>query len=58
VQDAASHQKLLDERERAQAVAGIRRGLESMTRGEGQPMRKALERLGRRHGINFKKRRA
>ena len=56
VQDAASYQKLLDELEHAQAVAGVRRGLESMKRGQGRPMRQALEDLGRRHGIDLKKR--
>ena len=55
VQDAASYQKLLDELEQAQAVGGIRRGLRSMRRGEGRPMRQALEALGRRHGIDLKK---
>ena len=50
VQDAASYQKLLDDLEHAEAVAGVRRGLESMKRGEGRPMRQALEDLGRRHG--------
>jgi prevent-host-death family protein len=53
VQDAASYQKLLDDLEKAQAVAGIRRGLESMKRGAGRPMRQALEDLGRRHGIQL-----
>ena len=56
VQDAASYQKLLDELEHAQAGAGVRRGLESMKRGQGRPMRQALEDLGRRHGIDLKKR--
>src|SRR5687767_2239905 len=54
VQDAGSYQKLLDELEYARAVAGVRRGLESMKRGEGRPMRQALEELGRRHGIDLK----
>lgn len=56
VQDAASYQKLLDELEYAQGVAGVRRGLKSMKRGEGRPMRQALQDLGRRHGIDLKKR--
>ena len=43
VQDAASYQRLLDELEHAQAVAGVRRGLQSMKRGQGRPMRQALE---------------
>lgn len=37
VQDAESYQALLDRLERAEAVEGIRRGLEQMERGEGRP---------------------
>ncbi len=56
VQDAAAYEKLLDELDEAQAVAGIRRGLESMKRGHGRPMREFLEELGRAHGIELTKR--
>src|SRR3954447_13180070 len=35
VQDAAAYQRLLDLVERAEAIDGIRRGLESAARGEG-----------------------
>lgn len=37
VQDAASYQKLLELIDRAEAIEGIQRGLESMQRGEGTP---------------------
>ena len=33
------------------AVAGVREGLESMKRGEGQPARQILERIRRKHKI-------
>ena len=56
VQDAGSYQKLLDELEHARAVAGVRQGLESMKRGEGRPMRQVLEELGRKNGIDLKRR--
>jgi len=36
VQDAESYQSLLDRLEQAEAVEGIRRGLEQMERGEGR----------------------
>ena len=36
VQDVASYQRLLDQVERAEAIEGIRRGLESAARGEGR----------------------
>lgn len=48
VQDASAYQKLLDELDKAQAVAGIRRGLESFARGEGRPAREALSEALRR----------
>ena len=43
VQDAAAYQRLLDQLERAETIAGIKRGLESFARGEGRPAREALE---------------
>ena len=55
VQDAASYRKLLEALDESQAVAGIRRGLRSMKRGAGRPMREALERLGRKYGIDLQK---
>lgn len=38
VQDAASYQKLLDALDRAEAIEGIRRGLEQMEAGLGRPL--------------------
>ena len=35
-------------------VACVLRGIESMRRGEGRPMREALEGLGRRQGIELR----
>ena len=37
VQDAESYQKLLDAKDRMEAIAGIQRGLESMKRHSGKP---------------------
>ena len=54
VQDAESYRKLLDELERSQTVAGIRRGLRSVRRGEGRPMRRALEALARKHRVELR----
>lgn len=51
VQDAEAYQKLLDHLERAEAIAGIRRGLDSMQRGEGIPLEQAEERMRTKHGI-------
>lgn len=51
VQDAQSYQKLLDELDRAQAIAGIRRGLESVAAGRTQPMDEAFEEIRRKHEI-------
>lgn len=41
VQDAESYQALLETVERAEAIEGIRRGLEQMKRGEGQSAEEA-----------------
>ncbi len=37
IQDAESYQALLDAVERAETIAGLRRGLDQMNRGEGRP---------------------
>jgi hypothetical protein len=49
VHDVAGYQKLLEALDRAEALAGIRRGLASMKRGEGRPLEQALEELGRKY---------
>lgn len=51
VQDAAAYQELLDRLDRAEAIAGIRRGLESMRRGEGEPAENALGELRTELGV-------
>jgi PHD/YefM family antitoxin component YafN of YafNO toxin-antitoxin module len=51
VQDAAAYQELLDRLDRAEAIAGINRGLVSMRRGEGLPAEHALEDLRAELGL-------
>ena len=42
VQDAASYQAMLDLLDRTEAIAGIKRGLDSVEKGEGIPAEKAF----------------
>jgi prevent-host-death family protein len=49
VHSAEEYQKLLEELERTRAVAGIRRGLESMKAGHGRPADEVFEDLERTH---------
>jgi prevent-host-death family protein len=51
VQDAASYQRMLDLIDRAEAIIGVKKGLESIERGEGIPAEEAFERLRRKHNI-------
>ncbi|MCW3100334.1 MAG: prevent-host-death family protein [Chthonomonadaceae bacterium] len=51
VQDAESYQALLETVERAEAIEGIRRGLEQMKRGEGQPAEEAFAQMRQKFGI-------
>ena len=51
IQDARAYERLLELADRAEAIEGIKRGLESMKRGEGRPAREALEEIRRKHGI-------
>jgi PHD/YefM family antitoxin component YafN of YafNO toxin-antitoxin module len=51
VQDATAYQKLLDGLDEAEAVAGIRRGLEDVRRGRKQSARRALADIRKKHGI-------
>lgn len=51
VQDAASYSRLVDALEQAEIVAGIKRGLDSMERGEGVPFDIAVHQLRKRHRI-------
>jgi hypothetical protein len=54
IQDAESYQRLLDVIDRAEAIVGIRRGIESMERGEGRPMRALLSEMRKRKGRSRK----
>lgn len=49
VQDAESYERLLGVVERAEAIVGIRLGLDSMHRGEGRPADEALRSIIERH---------
>jgi prevent-host-death family protein len=51
VQDAASYQEMRDRLEEIDAVEGIRRGLEQMHRGEGQPAQEAFAEFRRKHSL-------
>ena len=51
VQDVTSYQRLLDLAERAAAIEGIRRGLESAARGEGRPVDEVFADLRSRYGL-------
>jgi len=46
-----AYQKLLDGLDEAEAVAGIRRGLEDVRRGRKQSARRALADIRKKHGI-------
>jgi prevent-host-death family protein len=49
VQDAEAYQKLLEAVDRAEALEGIRRGLEDVKAGRTRPLAEVLGELGRRH---------
>ena len=51
VQDVTSYQRLLDMVDRAEAIEGIRRGLESATRGEGRPAEEIYAEFRARHSL-------
>jgi prevent-host-death family protein len=51
VQDAAAYQKLLDAVERAETVAGIRRGLDDKQAGRVEPAEKAFDDIRNRRKI-------
>ena len=51
VQDAASYQKILEMIDRAEAIEGIRQGLEAMKQGKGKPAREVFEELRKKHNI-------
>ena len=49
VQDAAAYQKLLETVDRAEALEGVRRGLEDVKAGRTRPLAEAIDELGRRY---------
>lgn len=51
VQDAESYQKLLNAKERMEAIEGIKRGLESMKRNTGKPAEKFFKEFFAEKGI-------
>jgi PHD/YefM family antitoxin component YafN of YafNO toxin-antitoxin module len=51
VQDASAYQSMLDSVDRAEAIAGIQRSLESMEREEGESAAKAFDRIRKKHGV-------
>ena len=51
IQDARSDQRLLGSVEQAEAIAGLKLGLESLARGEGQPAKNVFARLRRQYKI-------
>lgn len=53
VQDVASYERLAQLADRAEAIAGIRRGLESAARGEGQTAEEVYAEIRARHGLQL-----
>ena len=51
VQDASAYQSMLDSVERAEAIAGIHRGLDSVSQGVGGPAAEVFQRIGRKRKI-------
>jgi prevent-host-death family protein len=51
VQDAESYQELLDRLERAETIAGIRRGIKDAEEGRMMPLRNAAAKLRAKHGL-------
>ena len=52
VQDITSYQALLDALDRAEAIEGIRRGLESVARGEDLPFEEVAAELRAKYGLS------
>lgn len=51
VQDDGSYQRLWELVDRLETIAGIRRGLEDMKAGRGQPAKEALEEIRKKYNI-------
>ncbi len=54
-QDLASYERLLEEIETAEAIAGIKRGLESVREGRGKPLDEAFAELRSRLNLPEKR---
>lgn len=52
VQDAAAYQKLLEALDYAEAVRGIRSGLDDVANGRTQPAKQAFAEIRRKHRIS------
>ncbi|HTW94584.1 MAG TPA: type II toxin-antitoxin system Phd/YefM family antitoxin [Tepidisphaeraceae bacterium] len=52
VQDAVAYQRLLEEHDERQALAGIRRGLDDVRLQRTRPARQALGAIRRKHDIS------
>lgn len=51
VQDVGAYQRLLDIAAKADAVEGIRQGLDDVAHGRTRPARQVFEEIRRKHGI-------
>ena len=51
VQDTASYHKLLEELDRAEAIAGIQRGLDDVANGRTMPLDEAFAEIRRQNGL-------
>ena len=51
VQDAESYQELLDLKDRAETIEGIRKGLESMKAGRTRPIEEVFAEIEREHEV-------
>lgn len=51
VQDPSAYQTMLDALDRAEIIAGIQRGLESLARKEGEPLAEVFSKIAKKHSI-------
>jgi hypothetical protein len=52
IHDAASYRKLLDALDKAEAIAGIRRGLEDVAKGKTRPIDQVIAEKKRKYGLS------
>jgi len=55
VQDAESYEELMTMKDRMETIAGIKRGLDSMKKGEGQPLEEFAAEFRQKHGFTTDK---